>query len=116
MLFSSLQTILVMAISHTLEARRGRRTATAWPGILWSAVAGQRNTAFAPPHLKRRCGFALPAVSKEKEAGQNARPLVCEIFLVKPTKLILGAAKLRSLAGRKRQRARCIHIRPRTIH
>ena len=45
----------------------------------WQA---QRNTAFAPPHLKRRCGFALPAVSKEKEAGQNARPLVCELFLV----------------------------------
>ena len=56
------------------------------------------------------------AVTKEKEAGHLARPLVCVLFLVKPTKLILGAAKLRCLAGGKRQRTRRIHIRPWTIH
>jgi len=51
--------------------------------VRWQA---QRDTAFAPPHPKRRRRFALPALSKEKEAGHNARPLVCVLFLVKPTK------------------------------
>jgi len=53
---------------------------------------------------------------KKKRPGKVPGLWCVFSYLVKPTKLILGAAKLRCLVGRKRKRTRCIHIRPRTIH
>ena len=55
--------------------------------------------------------------SKEKEAGHNARPLVCVIFLVKPTKLIPGTRKCRwRIRSNSQRTCRPFHIRPRTVH
>ena len=60
---------------------------------------------------------AWPSSLHKKEAGHLARPLVCVLFLVNPTKLLCdGASVLLRLVGRDRQRAGCIHILPRTIH
>ena len=78
---------------------------------------GKRSATPLLPHPTQSAVRSLcRRTPKKKEAGQSARPLVCVLFLVKPTKLILGAAKLRCLVSRNRQRTRCIHIRPRTIH
>ena len=64
MLFSSLPTILVMAISHTLEARRGRRTATAWHG---------RECASPMPTRRRRSAHQPATASSQAATIGGAR-------------------------------------------
>ena len=64
MLFSSLPTILVMAISHTPEARRGRRTATAWHG---------RECASPMPTRRRRSAHQPATASSQAATIGGAR-------------------------------------------
>ena len=58
------------------------------------------------------------ALHIKKEAGHLARPLVCVLFLVKPTKLLAhGATKLHRFVGRNNLRThRSLNIGPWAVH
>ena len=74
-----------------------------------------RQVLFDP--LANNMDFEMKLQQANKKRPGKVPGLWCVFsYLVKPTKLILGAAKLRGLAGWKRQRTLRIHIRPWTIH
>ena len=74
-----------------------------------------RQVLFDP--LAKGMDFEIKLQQPNKKRPGKVPGLWCVFsYLVKPTKLILGAAKLRGLAGWKRQRTLRIHIRPWTIH
>ena len=79
---------------------------------------GKRSTTPLLPHpIQSAVRFALAAHSNKKRPGTFARPLVCVLLLVKPTKLLAhGAGECLRLIRRQRQRTVRVHILPRAIN